>query len=279
MNTTSSIIKLTTDIYDALNNGQNLIAFFIDLTKAFDLLNSNLLCQKLKLYGFCQKSISLVESYFKNRTIQVFSSNTTSEKFHLLLGVPQGSILGPLFFLIYINDMFSLKIYSSINAFADDTVCYRNILSVNDAQQFTSDVSMLLNWFSSNKLILNENKCVLINFHLKKNILNPLEFLLINNVKYIFSPSVTYLGLSFTQSLTFIKQYNLIKSRAYYYLNLLKFLSNFLPKFIITKIYLSFILPNFEYCSIIFICTNKILLKKLEKINIKLLNLTSLNII
>ena len=177
------------------------------------------------------------------------------------------------FFSYFINDMFNLNLYSFINAFADDTVCYRSISSINDTTHFITDIEMLLNWFSSNKLILNENKCVLINFHLNKNILKSLNFLNINNVQYAFSSCVSYLGLSFTHNLTLANQYSLIKSRTYCYLNFLKFLSVYCQN----TLYLSFILPNFEYCNIIFLCTNKTHLQKLEKINLKILRLTSLN--
>ena len=99
-----------------------LVSIFLDLSKAFDLVDHNILIDKLQLYGIRGPPIDLIKSYFKNRKqfTRVNKSKSTTEP--IVRGVPQGSALGPLFFLIYINDIVKSVDYSKIILYADDIV-------------------------------------------------------------------------------------------------------------------------------------------------------------
>ena len=97
---------------------------FIDFKKAFDTVDSNLLLSKLFHYGFDTKALLLIADYFKNRQQLTKINNSTSEPNKVILGVPQGSILGPLLFLIYINDLIFYINDASAKLFADDTTIY-----------------------------------------------------------------------------------------------------------------------------------------------------------
>ncbi len=129
---------------------------FIDFRKAFDLVDALLLLNKLSLYGFSINAINLIKNYFSERKQKVKIDGIFSQLCDNLLGVPQGSILGPLFFLIFINDLpYYLKSFLSF-LFADDTSLF---LSDNDLDQlllqFNNSIDSLITWCRFNRLDIN----------------------------------------------------------------------------------------------------------------------------
>ena len=120
----TALTKIVDNWLNALNNKETVGTVFLDLSKAFDLVNHKLLLQKLAMYGFSQKAILWFDSYLMNRTQQVYISGKLSESNTISIGVPQGSVLGPLLFLVYINDL-PLSISSCVlDLFADDATFF-----------------------------------------------------------------------------------------------------------------------------------------------------------
>ena len=154
--TSEAIEYLTNIFYDKLNNVEPVAAIFLDLQKAFDLVNHNILLAKLENIGFRGLANKFFKSYLENRKQVVKIENSVSDCKNVICGVQQGSVLGPLLFLVYINDTL-LKYSDNIIAFADDTtlVCNgENWIDVeNDARNKINSISRCLN---ANKLILNE---------------------------------------------------------------------------------------------------------------------------
>ena len=125
-------------------------ACFIDLKKAFDTLDHNILLQKLEKYGFRGKILCLLTNYFENRQQYIEHNQIRSSTKELKTGVPQGSVLGPFLFLIYINDLPLVCEKSKISLFADDTTVYN--MGMNSEKEITEDVRKMRNWFDVNKL-------------------------------------------------------------------------------------------------------------------------------
>ena len=138
-------------------------AILMDLSKAFDTINHDFLIAKLHCYGIEDDSLKLLWNYLKNRWQRTKINTTYSSWAELLYGVPQGSILGPLLFNIYINDLFFEVDDTSICNFADDTTPHASGDVLKDVMiQLEHDSNTLLDWFRDNFMTLNEGKCHLL---------------------------------------------------------------------------------------------------------------------
>lgn len=159
-------------IYSALDNGQIVTAVFLDLAKAFDTVDHGILLKKLEFAGIRGVALDLFKSYFNDRKQTVYVDGIYSDMKSITCGVPQGSVLGPLLFLIYINDIGALNLKSDPNIFADDTAMFyfsSNVLdNVSDAQR---DLDLLKEYFRLNKLTLNINKSKFMNIRSKNKAL------------------------------------------------------------------------------------------------------------
>ena len=187
------INHITAKIQEALDTGNFTCGVFIDLQKAFDTVDHNILLDKLNYYGARGTINSWFRSYLYNRkqivSINGFKSNSKVIKY----GVPQGSVLGPLLFLIYINDLYMSIKNSSVHHFADDTnLLYINKSLKNIGSRINSDLKGLTDWLNANCISLNINKTEFILFRNRnKSIHNDLKIKL--NGKRIFpSTSVKY---------------------------------------------------------------------------------------
>ena len=162
--TTLALIDVVDEIYQHLDNRDMVLGIYLDLQKAFDTVDHNILLAKLANYGIRGVVYNWFKDYLNDRKQYVCISGTNSECGKITRGVPQGSVLGPLLFLLYVNDIGSSLHNTSIKLFADDTnlFIFNNI--VEDLQVDAMDKILLLNnWFVANKLSLSPDKtCYLV---------------------------------------------------------------------------------------------------------------------
>ena len=138
-------------------------AVLMDLSKAFDCLNHDLLIAKLIAYGFSKKSVMLIRSYLKNRWQRTKINTSFSSWSELIMGVPQGSVLGPLLFNIYLNDLFWINEEADVCNFADDTTLHACDLDLDTViRKLEHDSLLAIEWFEANYMKLNADKCHLL---------------------------------------------------------------------------------------------------------------------
>ena len=143
-----------------LDTGENVGAILMDLSKMFDCIKHDLLLAKLHAYGFSRESLSLVYSFLENRQERVKINGSFSTFKYLALGIPQVSVLGPLFFNIYINDLLLSIQETDICNYADDSTiyaCHKNIDNVIWSLEYDSTV--IIQWFTDSFMKLNADRC------------------------------------------------------------------------------------------------------------------------
>lgn len=165
-----STITLLEDFADGVNeaiDGNNIaLRFIIDLEKAFDTIDHSIIINKLSLIGFRGIYTNLFKDYFEDRYQLVTINSTNSNRLHLRYGVPQGSILGPLLFNVYVNDISDVKLHSKIYQYADDTALVLAGKNVSEGVALLQeDINKLIPWFQDNHIYINKDKTQLICFH------------------------------------------------------------------------------------------------------------------
>ena len=200
--TTTALASILPRIQDAIDNKLMCLGLFIDLKKAFDTVPHSILISKLNHYGIQGKFSCLLESYLSHRKQRVWIGNCTSNELYVPVGVPQGSVLGPLMFLLHINDIVhSLPTVCEPRLFADDTGIF---LIGNDLNSLFTDAQISLNglhqWLLVNKLSLNLSKTnyVLFSSH---HVDCGDRLLLLDGVKIDRKRCVKYLGLHLDECL------------------------------------------------------------------------------
>lgn len=167
--TTMAILDLISTIMEDFDEGNYNISQFFDLSKAFDCVSHDILLKKLNYYKFDSKSADLIKSYLEHRPQIVKVGNNASSERVMNLGVPQGSVLGPVLFLIYINDLPLCDPDSNYTQFADDTTTKTRDKSLKEAEQKAVETQLRAKtWFNTNKLSLNANKTKQIIFALRE---------------------------------------------------------------------------------------------------------------
>lgn len=168
---------------------------------------------KLKYYGIHGNLLNWIKSYLFNRTQRVTVQGYKSFSYFSTSGVPQGSHLGPILFLIFINDISNHIKYSQCSVFADDLKLYKIINTQEDVEALQTDLDSVIHWCSTNKMNINASKCLYIKFTKKRNV-NPSSYA-VDNQTLNTAPSVRDLGVILDKKLNFIEHIDNITTRAW----------------------------------------------------------------
>lgn len=241
-------LKVVDDIVCNLDNRISTVALFVDLSKAFDTINHNILERKLYIYGIRGVALSWIKSYLTNRKQYVRLEGKDSKFNNINMGVPQGSILGPLLFILYINDFYKTAKLLKFVLFADDTTVYCHNSDVTQALQVASmGLNNIADWLAANKLSLNINKTKLLVFDKIKGD-TPQFTLRFKDTLITSSSSTKFLGVTIDNKLSWKEHITNVTKSVAKISGVMNRLKYYIPSQTLLTIYNALILPHLTYC-------------------------------
>ena len=265
----SSITDFTSDIYNAINNKEITVSAFIDLKKTFDTVNHKILLEKLNYLGIKGKCLNWILDYLSNRTQATICNNFLPKSEYVKCGVPQGSILGPLFFLVYINDVQGVLGDIKYRLYADDTVIYcsgkNHLLLQEKLHLFLNKFSK---WCKENALTINTSKTKIMTFGSRSNIqkANDLK-IFIDGEQLKAVPTYKYLGVNLDQTFNFKYHLGILVNAISFKLYLFNKIRKFINEKSAIIIYKSMVLPYFDYCDVTYMFSKACELGKLNRLH------------
>lgn len=260
LSTEVALLSFMDKVNNGLNDGKYVSGLFIDIKKAFDTVNHDILLNKLYNCGFRGMTYNWLKSYLSNRKQCVKINGILSEMGEISCGVPQGSVLGASLFIIFINDLCSARFNGAVTAFADDTAfCYVDNSLESAFNQMCNDLNSLNWWFHINRLVLSTEKTTYINFSLRQN--KPFQRNLLykcNNCLLrstmcndcsIIQPStnIKYLGVILDHQLSWKLHVEKVKKSSIAKIRLFYFLQCICPQRVLRSLYFALVNSKLEY--------------------------------
>lgn len=243
-----ALITLVDKISSALDSGNYVLGVFLDLSKAFDTVDHNILLSKMHLYGIRGIAHNWFKSYLDSRSQYVVFNDAKSDTSYIRCGVPQGSILGPLLFLLYVNDLVNISANILPILFADDTNLF--LVGTDLDQLITSmnnELKLLIEWINTNKLVLNVSKTNYMIFCTRgKSVATNLN-VCINREKLKKVEYTKFLGVFIDDKLSWKQHINIIKTKVAKSIGILCKARKTLNVATLITLYNSFIYPYFTY--------------------------------
>ena len=247
MSTALAIIELVEEITTAIDEGKTTVGVFIDLKKAFDTVDHNILVKTLEHYGIRGLAKDWVCSYLESRRQYVCINDSNSDCLDVKCGVPQGSILGPALFILYVNDMCNVSKYLKSILFADDTNLFYAGKDLDEVCKIVSrELNILHIWFQVNKLSLNvakTNFMIFGNNRFEENYMISINGMNINRV-YV----TKFLGVHIDSKLNWNEHISVIKTKVAKNVSIMNRVKHCLINSALYSLYCTLILPYLSYC-------------------------------
>ena len=235
------------------------MAAFVDLKKAFDTVNTKILINKLRYAGIRGNVLRWCVDYLSNRSQCTFVNNVKSTFLPVTSGVPQGSVLGPLFFLVYVNDIQNAVVDCDIKLYADDTVLYQSGTNCVEAEvKLQRSINDFKNWCDINKLTINASKTKI------DVVCKPVKSQKVQKCRHTFRRGATK-----TRPLIQIFGYHIRLNPQLNKMTLLAKLKKYLTDEAALQIYKTMLLPYFDYADVIFDQANSRDIEKLQTLQNK----------
>ena len=274
--TQQAIITLVDKIAKSQDIGDIVITLLIDLKKAFDTIDHRILLRKLYSYGIRGSMLKWMESYLTDRSQYVVFDGKVSETRSIECGVPQGSILGPLLFIISVNDICNVSPMLFKILYADDTCVLISGNHLNDLiDRLNTELISLNNWFKANKLSLNTNKSFFMTFHRSRIKPNVINRVVIDNHQLTQVNSAKYLGVIIDHKLNWIEHISYVKSKMSKGIGIMFKARQFLTKKALLMLYHAYIYPYMTYCIEVWGCASQTQLNCLFLLQKKIIRIMS----
>lgn len=272
--TSIPLLNMYDCISDVMDKGYIPIGIFIDLSKAFDTLDHNILLYKLNHYGVRGQALDWFRSYLTNRVQYTLFEGVLSDSVELSCGVPQGSILGPLLFLLYVNDIVNSSNIMKFWLFADDTNLFYYSKHINELiHTVNTELNRLFLWFCANKLSLNIKKTTFMVFG-NKSVNMPINLdVKINNIVISRTTSTKFLGIIFDDKLKFSDHVNYVSLQLAKSIGIINKVKYILPKSILLSLYYTLVYPHLLYGNIVWGNTCSAILHKLVVLQNKIVRI------
>lgn len=248
--TSLALIDFTNSVFNAMNNGNSVLGIFLDFSKAFDTIDHHILLTKLSGLNFNQTSIQLLKSYLTNRKQVTVINEAVSTSKDINCGIPQGSILGPTLFLIYINDLPKITKLLKPILYADDTNLFFEAKDLNmRINDINAELKLVETWCNSNKLTLNLNKTnyIVLKTHQNRKILQK-NCLMVGSNFIHDEKTIKFLGVEIDTQLTWKVHIEKLCAKIRPFVGLLYKCSKYFPRKVLKTIYNSFIHSKISYC-------------------------------
>lgn len=241
----TQLLTFTHDLHVVLDRGSRTDCIFLDFSKAFDKVPHALLLHKLRNLNIDNNILNWIESFLTNRFQFVCANGTNSSLSSVNSGVPQGSVLGPLLFLIYINDL-PMHVSSSISLYADDCVIYKEIINDSDISVLQTDINNVTQWCSEWHMELNTSKCRSMRVSRHNNTCPSYNII---NSPLLSVTSYKYLGVHLTNDLSWNLHVEYVTNSANRLLGYLKRNLSLTPVSLKLLIYKTLVRTKLEYAA------------------------------